>query len=112
MSAKILLYDLETTPVLGYTWGVYQQDVLEVVEDWYILCFAYKWYGEKGKAKIKSVKDYPSSAKKDGGYCDKLLCKDLYKLMNEADIVVGHNSGAFDDKKSKARSRFPLSHGG
>ena len=45
--AKILIYDLETSPNQGYTWGKYEQNVIQFTKEWELLSFAYKWLGEK-----------------------------------------------------------------
>ena len=54
---KILLIDLENTPILSYNWGLWEQNAIEVKEDWYILCFAYKWLGEK-KTRVVALPDF------------------------------------------------------
>lgn len=100
MKPKILLYDIENTPLVSYTWGIWEQDVVEVKEEWYILSFAYKWLGEK-TTHVCSLPDY-LLYKKDPKN-DKELMRTLWTLFNEADIVIGHNSNAHDDKKSNAR---------
>ena len=30
------------------------------------------------------------------------ICKELWKLLDEADVVIGHNGDAFDIKKTNA----------
>ena len=92
---KILLYDIETAPNLGYIWGKYEQNVIDFKDEWHILCFAYKWLGE---SKINSFA-IPDFKCKD----DEKLVKELWKLFDEADVVIGHNSKKFDDKKATAR---------
>lgn len=92
-SAKVLLFDIETTPNVSYTWGVYEQDVIQVREPWRILCVAYKWLHED-KIHFLSTK-----GQKD----DKSLCKKLYDILSCADVIVAHNGDAFDIKKSCAR---------
>ena len=44
---RILIYDIETSPIISYNWGIWEQNAIEVIEDWQILCFAYKWLDEK-----------------------------------------------------------------
>jgi uncharacterized protein YprB with RNaseH-like and TPR domain len=95
---KILFYDIETAPILGHVWGLWQNDVglNQIESDWYILSFAAKWAGKKeviyhDQSKVKNIED------------DSKLLKKLWKLLNEADIVVGHNSNSFDNKKVNAR---------
>ena len=92
---KILLYDIETAPNLGYIWGKYEQDVIDYTKEWHILCFAYKWLGE---SKIHSFA-LPDFKCKD----DKMVVKELWKLFDEADILIAHNGNRFDQKKVTAR---------
>lgn len=100
MKPKILLFDIETAPNLGYVWGKWEQNVIDFKKSWYILSFAYKWLDEK-KIHVRSLPDYSgySSRRED----DKRLVVDLWKLLDAADIVVGHNSSRFDERKSNAR---------
>ena len=89
---KILLYDLETTPNLAYVWGKFEQNVIAFEKEWEILCFAYKWYGEK------EVQCFARDGKDDY-----TLLKRLYKLFKEADVIIAHNGDNFDQKKVNAR---------
>ncbi len=57
MKTKILVFDIETSPSLGYVWGKYKQYVIEFEQEWNMLCFAYKWLGEK-KIHSKALPDY------------------------------------------------------
>jgi hypothetical protein len=97
---KILLLDLETFPNLSYTWGVYDQNVVEVVQEKCIATFSAKWLGDK-KMISRSLPDYKGY--KPGSYDDEGLVKDLWKLLDEADIVVAHNGDDFDIKFAQAR---------
>lgn len=89
---KVLIYDIETTPNLAYVWGKYEQNVIAYKNEWQILCFAYKWQGEK---EIKCCRQR--------GKDDWSVAKKLWKLFDEADAVVAHNGDAFDQKKVRAR---------
>lgn len=100
MSAKILIFDIETSPNLAYTWGKYQQDVIKFEREFFLLSFAWKWYGDR-KVHCLKLPDFDSYAKDP--YDDKPLCKALWDLFDEADITVGHNSVKFDHRKSQAR---------
>ncbi len=97
---KILLFDIETTPLLSYTWRTWQSDSIKLIEDFYVLCYSYKWLGQK-TTHVNSLIDYKNYKKNIK--CDKDLMTDLWKLMDEADIVCGHNSDKFDVKKVNAR---------
>lgn len=96
---RIAFFDIETAPNLGWTWGKYEQNVIDFKNDWYMLSFAFKWKG--GKVRTYALPDYPryNRDKQD----DKDLVRDLWKLMNEADLIVAHNGDAFDIKKANAR---------
>lgn len=99
---KILLYDIETVPNIVSSWTTSGKNwrAIEVVEEWYMLCFAYKWLGQK---KIHTValpdfKGYPKNKQND-----KNILEVLWKLLDEAEIVIAQNGDAFDQKKSNAR---------
>src|ERR1700676_1733367 len=95
---KILVIDIETSPIISYTWGLFDQNVglNQVVQDWNILSYAAKFLDNK---KVY----YNDLSKSKDLHNDKILVQDLWKLLDEADIVIGQNSVAFDIKKIKAR---------
>jgi DNA polymerase elongation subunit (family B) len=90
---RTLLLDIETRPILGYTWGTYEQNVIAVVEEWTILSVAYKWLGEK---KVTALGAYNDLTEED-------ILLEIHEAMSEADIVVAHNGDKFDIKKLNAR---------
>lgn len=93
---RILICDIETAPVLAHVWGLFKQNVglNQIQADSYILCWAAKWLGE---APIH----YGESRKLT---TSKVMLNRLWKLLDEADFVVGHNFGRFD--RSKINSAF------
>lgn len=98
MSAKILLYDLETTPSLGYTWAKYDQTVLKFVKHRELLSVAWKWVGSKDV----------HVATREGEKTDRDLAILLRNLFQEADMLVAHNGDVFDKKIAKTRM---IAHG-
>jgi hypothetical protein len=102
---RILLLDTENTPSLGWVWGKYEQDVLAFDREWYMLSFAYKWLGDK-TIQCKALPNYKGYTKDKTN--DKRLLEDLWNLLDEADIVIGHNVDRFDIRKINARF---LKHG-
>jgi hypothetical protein len=100
MSAKILLIDIETAPSLGYTWGKYDQNVIEFERDWFILSFAYKWLETTGVT-VHALPDFKGYKK--ALYDDKAMVTELWKILDQADIVIAHNGDSFDIKKINAR---------
>ena len=101
---KILLYDIETTPRIAFVWGHWETNVLEVIQESHVLCFAYKWLGED-KIHSVSLPNFRRSYQQDKTN-DKEVCQALWDLFEEADIVCGHNSMEFDTKKSNSRFIF------
>lgn len=94
---KVLFYDIETSPNISYTWGKWEQNVIEFVKEWDMLSFSAKWLG--GKQITKGRCDYKDKT-------DESLVKDMWKLFDEADVIVAHNGDAFDIKKTQARFSF------
>jgi uncharacterized protein YprB with RNaseH-like and TPR domain len=86
---KILLLDIETTPMQVYAWGLWDQNISidQIIKSTEMLCFGARWLGEK-KVIFKSVHHDGKQA----------MLEELHKLMSEADLLVGWNSAAFDHK--------------
>lgn len=97
---RILLFDIENSPLLSYNWGIWEQNAIEVKEEWYILCFAYQWLGEK-TVHVRALPDFPGYKKNMQD--DYKLVQELWKLFDQADILIAHNGDAFDIKKANAR---------
>ncbi len=97
---RILYIDIETAPIKGYTWGLFDTNVIHVIEPTFMLCYAYKW-ADKKTVNVSRLCDYPSY-KKDLTN-DRALVTDLHKLFSSADIIIAHNGDSFDLKKSNAR---------
>jgi hypothetical protein len=100
MSApRILIYDLETSPVLQwrFTAGRDEGRALRVDEDSRILSMAWTWLG-----------DTTVHALHNSGQGDGPLVAKLWDLFDEADILIAHNGDRFD--QPKANTRF-FAHG-
>ena len=80
-------------------WTTYEANAVWVERDTFLLSFAYKWLD--GKVKTLALPDYHGykSHKHDDGK----LIRDLWHLLDEADIVIAHNGDAFDIKKINSR---------
>lgn len=98
--AKILLLDIETAPSLGWAWEKYETNIIAFERPWYMLSFAWKWYGQDAVF-VKGLIDYEGY--EENPFDDRKLMDDLWKVLDEADIVVAHNGDAFDIKKANAR---------
>lgn len=103
MTAKVLFLDIETAPCLGWTWGMWEQNVIDIKTSWYMLSFAYKWMGDK-TIKFRGLPDYKLYKREKEN--DKALIQDLWELMNAADVIVAHNGDRFDLRKANARFMY------
>lgn len=98
---RVLFYDIETSPLICYTWTEWiDGQVIEVIQDYQILTIAWKWLGEK-KIHCIGQDDFPDY--KPGQISDKSLLKAFKKVLDEADVIVAHNGDRFDVKKLNAR---------
>jgi DNA polymerase elongation subunit (family B) len=97
--AKILVFDIETSLMKSYHFGMWQQDIATdaIIDDWFVLGWSAKWLLED---EIMSDIVTPTEALQND---DRRVLLSLHKLLNEADIVVAHNGKKFDIKKISAR---------
>jgi DNA polymerase elongation subunit (family B) len=96
--AKVLLLDIETMPMMSYIWQLHEEQMgtSMLKTDWCILSWSAKWldkseimYSDQRNA--KNIED------------EKKILEKLWHLMDEADVVIGHNSKRFDVKRINAR---------
>ncbi len=97
---NILFIDIETSPVIGYTWGMYEQNVLDVIEPMKIICAAWKW-ADQPKVHVAGLPDFKGY--KPGVVDDLKLVSQLWKLLDAADLVIAQNGDQFDIKSMNAR---------
>ena len=96
--AKILTADIETLPLQTYNWSLFDEPraLDRVVQDWAIFSAAAKWLHEK-RVQYLDTRDEVNATD------DYELLQWLHALLDEADIVVGHNMARFDMRKIRAR---------
>lgn len=89
MKPKILIIDIETSPAMGYFWSIFNTNIgiNQISKVGQVICFAAKWLDEK---KIYFYSDNKQTHKQ--------VIKEAWKLLDEADAVVGYNSQSFDTK--------------
>lgn len=95
---KVLFIDIETAPLLSYCYGMFQQNIglNQIHKDWYMLSYAAKWANSD---KIIYNDKSDSWNTED----DSMLLEEVWELLDQADIVIGHNMRKFDHKKINAR---------
>lgn len=97
--AKILILDIETAPLRSYTWGLWKQNIglNQIISNWYMLSWAAKWLGDS------TTESDVLTAKEALEEEDYRIVKNLWKLLDEADIVIAHNGDKFDIPKINTR---------
>jgi hypothetical protein len=95
---KVLLFDIETAPILGYVWSLWRNDIAlnQMHSDWYVLSWAAKWLD---KPEVMYMDQRTAKNIEN----DKEILRHLWNLLDEADIVVTQNGKSFDQKKLFAR---------
>lgn len=85
--SKILIVDIETAPNVAYVWGAWKQNIGQ--NQWkqkgHIMSFAAKWLDDDKMMYVENR-----------GKNDKVIVTELFKLLDEADMVVAHNGKKFD----------------
>ena len=97
---KVLVLDIETAPIKGYVWGLWQNNLglNQIDSDWFILSYAAKWLGDpEDKVMYDDMRGIVDTED------DTHLLEDLWQLVDEADIVLSQNGKKFDLKKINAR---------
>lgn len=95
---KILLYDLEVSPNLGYAYGTYKTNLLKIINYATIMSVSWKWLGDS-KVHHESLVSIITKNDETPQYkIAELVCR----LFDEADIVVAHNAYRFDNAVSGA----------
>lgn len=97
---KVLVLDIETSPILGHVWQLWDQSVAlnQIKADWFILSFACKWLHDSPDKVVYFDQRNEKNIEDDS----KLLGK-LWKLLDEADCVLTQNGQRFDIPKINAR---------
>lgn len=97
---KILLWDIETTPMLVTSWQLHKPflDHNNIIEESHIVTAAWKWHNIDG---VDSACINPARPKDD-----KAVIRELHRVLGEADVLVAHNGDKFDLKKYNARAIF------
>ena len=97
---KTLIFDIETAPMTAYVWSLKDQyvGIKQMRTDWYVLAWGAKWLGDLPSKVI--YRDQRHAKKIDD---DSAILKDIWKLLDEADVVITQNGEKFDSPKLNAR---------
>lgn len=96
---KILTFDIETSPMEFYGWGLFKQQptIANIKKDWSVLSWAAKYLMEAKPMHMRVTPDQAHNRE------DRDIIEGIWKLLDEADIVVAHNGERFDIRKLNAR---------
>lgn len=96
---KILIFDVETAPMKAFVWGRWNQNInLEAtISEWFMLCWSAKWLYSS------EVINFRLTAEEAVEEDDSRIVKELWKLIDEADIVVAYNGKKADVKWMNTR---------
>jgi len=97
---KVLLFDIETAPILGYVWQLWENNLglNQIESDWHVLSWSAKWLGSPEKEVM-----YMDQRNARNIEDDSKILKGIWKLLDEADVVITQNGKSFDVKKLNAR---------
>lgn len=97
---RVLFLDIETAPLASLHWGLWDQTVgLDQIQtEWSILSFAAKWLGRREVIQFDTGGRGPGKVRDD-----RAVLRELWRLLDAADIVVAQNGKAFDLPKINAR---------
>lgn len=97
---RVLIYDIETAPILSYVWGLWDNNVAlnQIASDWHVLSWSAKWLGDP-PSKVMYMDQRNAKNIED----DKDLLKEIWSLLDQADIVITQNGKSFDQRKLNAR---------
>lgn len=102
---KILLWDIETLPMMSFTWGMWKQNInaSQIVKDISIICISYKWL-HSNKVHTISIGDNRRLYLRDPYLGGKEVAHRFMSILNKADFAVAHNGDKFDYKHLKAQA--------
>lgn len=96
---KVLVFDIETTPIRAFTWGLWKQNInhIQIINDWFVLSWSAKWlFDDKMMSDVLTPKEAVQGN-------DRRIIKGVWNLLNEADVVIAHNGDKFDLKRLNTR---------
>lgn len=100
---KIWALDIETAPIEGAVWGLFDQNIglSQMTAEWAIISFcAVPFHG--GKPARKDIVYLDTSDKADFRD-DYTLCGKLWEILHDADFIIAQNGKRFDLRKIRAR---------
>lgn len=95
---KVLFLDIETAPSLGFYWSLWSNPMQSmIIKRQHMIGWSAKWmFDSEIYSQIMTPKEVDDRN-------EKKIIKAIWDLVDDADIVVGHNAKAFDMRHLNAR---------
>lgn len=101
---KILLFDIETSPLEFYGWALKQYSgyipPVMVKKSWAILCWSAKWLFDD------EIMHGTVTTDEANNRTDASIIQPLWTLLDKAEIIVAHNGDQFDIKRANTRFKM------
>jgi RNase_H superfamily len=99
---RVLLIDLEVSMAVATTWAgnMWRTKLNRIEQPSYLLSYAWQW-ADEDQVHVKALPDYKNY--KPTKQNDLFLVRDLHKLFEEADVIIGYNSTRYDVRIAQAR---------
>lgn len=96
---KILIFDIEISATEAAVWGMWRQNINpeQIISPWFMLTWSAKWLFSD---ELMSGRLTSKEAKNED---DSRIVKDLWNLLDQADVVVAHNGDSFDIPRMNVR---------
>lgn len=97
--AKILILDIETSPMKAWVWRRWKENIYldQTIQEWFMISWSAKWLGEDNTFGYVLT---PEEIHKENDF---RILFELWKVLNEAEIVIAHNGNKFDIPKINTR---------
>ncbi len=95
----VLTFDIETLPIVAYTWDVWGVNINkeQIIKDWCVLSWSAKWVNSD--VIVSDCLTPKEALKRD----DKRIVTSIWKLLDEAEVVIVQNGRRFDVPKLNTR---------
>lgn len=96
---RIIIFDIETSPIVGYVWGLWNQNLQldRIVKDWNLISWSAKQlFASETWSDILTPEEAINGN-------DERISKSLWEVLDSADIVIAHNAKGFDCPRSNSR---------
>jgi hypothetical protein len=96
---RVFVFDIETLPLEVFSWGLNKQFIGHdnIIKEWCVLSWAGKWL--MGDEIFGDVLTPEECINRD----DKRIVESVWNIIDQADILIGHNGRRFDIRKLNAR---------